>query len=44
MFCFNIMLPMLILGSKLSSAKEDAITLLKGINFPEYLYEKSVLI
>lgn len=36
----NIMLPMLILGSKLSSAKEDAITLLKGINFPEYLYEK----
>lgn len=36
----NIMLPMLILGSKTSSAKEDAITLLKGINFPENLYEK----
>ncbi len=37
---FNIMLPMLILGSKFSSAKEDSITLLKGINFPENLYEK----
>jgi ABC-type lipoprotein export system ATPase subunit/ABC-type antimicrobial peptide transport system permease subunit len=37
---FNIMLPMLILGGKFSSAKEDAITLLKGINFPENLYEK----
>lgn len=36
----NIMLPMLILGSKFFSAKEDAITLLKGINFPENLYEK----
>lgn len=36
----NIMLPMLIQGSKFSSAKEDAIILLKGLNFPENLYGK----
>ncbi|MCR4879365.1 MAG: ABC transporter ATP-binding protein/permease [Bacilli bacterium] len=39
---FNITLPMLINGSKYEEAKEDALTLLKGINFDESLYDKKV--
>ncbi len=39
---YNIMLPSLILGVKESRAKEDAITLLEGINFPKKLYEQKV--
>lgn len=37
---FNIMLPMLIAGEKYKSAKEDALLLLEGINFPSHLYER----
>ncbi|HNX16379.1 MAG TPA: ATP-binding cassette domain-containing protein [Bacilli bacterium] len=37
---FNIMLPMLIGGGKISSAKQDAIILLEGIRFPKELYDK----
>lgn len=35
---YNIMLPALIKGDSESDAKEDAITLLKGIDFPTKLY------
>jgi len=37
---FNIMLPMLIAGEKSKNAKEDALLLLEGIDFPIDLYQR----
>ena len=39
---FNIALPMMINGANEKESEEDAITLLKGINFDESMYHKKV--